>query len=90
MPDDRDQIAMPARLDAQDAEAVVAIVVGDAFNQTGEDFTVRRIRLIGWSGACQRSSSGGASRRPVVHQDQFIHGEAEVTGLVDEALLDLG
>ena len=80
---------MAARLDAENAEAVVAIVVGDAFNQTGEDFTVRRIRLIGWSGACQRSSSGGASRRPVVHQDQLIHGEAEVTGLVDEALSNL-
>ena len=34
--DDRDQIAMAARLDPQDAEAALLVVEGDALNQAGE------------------------------------------------------
>ena len=34
--DDRDQIAMAARLDPQDAEAAVLVVEGDALDQAGE------------------------------------------------------
>ena len=40
VPHHRDQIAMAARLDAENAEAVVAIVVGDAFNQTRDHFSL--------------------------------------------------
>jgi hypothetical protein len=36
VPDDGDEVAMSARLDAQNAEAVVRIVVGDALNGAGE------------------------------------------------------
>ena len=38
MADHGHQIAMPARLDPQNAEAVLGIVVGDALDQAGQDF----------------------------------------------------
>jgi hypothetical protein len=37
---------MATRLDAENAEAVIAIMVGDALDQTGEYFPVRCICLI--------------------------------------------
>ena len=39
--DDRDQIAMAARLDTQHAEPAVLVVKGDALDETGEVFAVR-------------------------------------------------
>lgn len=36
------QIALPARFDAQDAEAVVSVVVGDALHQPGQRLGRRR------------------------------------------------
>ena len=37
MAKDRDQVALPAGFDAQDAEAVLLVVECDAFDQTGQD-----------------------------------------------------
>ena len=57
--DDRDQIAVAARLDAQDTEAVLGIVEGDALDETGEDFLLGcgGLRLHGccWRFAARQS-----------------------------------
>src|SRR5262249_15405248 len=45
VPDDRYDIPMPAHLGAQNAEAVLGIVVGDAFDEAGQNFLVWRFRL---------------------------------------------
>ena len=39
--DDGDQVAVSARLDPENAEAVLGVVEGDALDQTGEDFLGR-------------------------------------------------
>ena len=38
MPDDGDDITVPARFGAQNAEAILDIVVGDALDKAGQDF----------------------------------------------------
>ena len=38
MPDDRDQFAVAARLDPQNAEAVLGVVEGDALDKARENF----------------------------------------------------
>jgi hypothetical protein len=38
MADDRHQIAMAARLDPQDAKAVLGVMERDAFDKTGKNF----------------------------------------------------
>jgi hypothetical protein len=38
--DDRDEIAVPTRLHPDDAEAVLAVLVGDALNQPSENLPV--------------------------------------------------
>ena len=43
--DDRDQIAMAARLDPQNAEAVLGVVEGDPLDQAGQHFLGRWFRL---------------------------------------------
>ena len=45
MADDGHQIAVAARLDPQNAEAVLGVVEGDAFDQAGEHFLYRSDRL---------------------------------------------
>ena len=37
--------ALPTRLDPNDAKAVVGILVGDALNQPGQDFSIGSLRL---------------------------------------------
>ena len=37
MTDDRDRVALPARLDPQHAETVFVVVEGDAVDETGQD-----------------------------------------------------
>jgi hypothetical protein len=46
MADDRHEIAMAARLDPQDAKAVLCVMERDALDEPGEDFTVRRWTLF--------------------------------------------
>ena len=41
MPDGGQQVAVPACLDAQNAEAVLGIVVGDPLDETRQDFLRR-------------------------------------------------
>ena len=38
MANDRDQVAMAARLDPQNAEAVLGVVVGDTLDEAGQHF----------------------------------------------------
>ena len=45
MADHGHHIAMPARLGAQNAEAVFGIVIGDALDETGQHFLGRCLRL---------------------------------------------
>jgi hypothetical protein len=45
VPNDRHNIPMPAYLGAQNAEAVLGITVGDAFNEAGQNFLVGRFWL---------------------------------------------
>ena len=46
MSDDSYQIAMAARLDPQDTKAVLAIMEGDALNQTREDLAVWSVSFL--------------------------------------------
>src|SRR5438552_5168446 len=52
MADHGHDLTMPARLDAQDAEAVLLVVVGDALDETGEHL------LIGSNRLCRRDPCG--------------------------------
>ena len=40
MPDDSHDVTVPTRLSAQNAEAIIDIVVSDALDEAGEDFRV--------------------------------------------------
>ena len=55
VPHHRDEITMPARLGAQDAESVLLIVVGDALDQAGEHL------LIGSNLLCRHDPVARAS-----------------------------
>ena len=46
MADDRDQIAVAACLDPQNAEATVGIVEGDALDKAGEHFMVSGFLVV--------------------------------------------
>ena len=41
MAHDRDQVTMPPRLGAKDAEAALRVVEGDALDEAGEDLAIR-------------------------------------------------
>ena len=68
MADHGHQIAMPARLGAQNAEAVLGIVVGDALDEAGQHFLGRWFRLrlhIQWS----HHECCGWSRQPTYNNE---------------------
>src|ERR1700687_2150536 len=58
--DDGDQFAVAARLDAQDAQAVLGVVEGDALDKACQNLPGRRFQLGLWRGGC----SVGASSLP--------------------------
>ena len=51
MPHDGHQVAVAARLDAENAEAVLGVVEGDPLDEAGQDFAIGRCRQSGWVGA---------------------------------------
>jgi hypothetical protein len=66
---DRDEIAVTTRLDPNNAEAIVGILVGDALNQPGQHFPIRWLRLrlhdVYRSGVVAKTLEAGAEvRRP--------------------------
>jgi hypothetical protein len=62
MADHGHHIAMPARLGAQNAEAVFGIVIGDALDETGQHFLGRCLRLrLHFNGRITSVAAGPAS-----------------------------
>src|SRR4051812_43592498 len=57
VPDGGHQVAVPARLDAQNAEAVLAIMVGDALDETRQHLLCRQTRLWPQSAVHEAPSS---------------------------------
>src|SRR5437667_3712207 len=82
MADDRHQVPVPAGLHAQHAEPVLLIVEGDAFDETGQDFSVGRWNVGSHEFKCS------ASRERLRHASHDPRARPCLTSSHERATID--